>query len=74
MATDANTTGAATDACAHEHALLFTEPGERRDARREHRQIDVRWASAKAVLATESGSGGRIRTYDQAVNSRPLYH
>jgi integrase len=22
----------------------------------------------------ESGSGGRIRTYDQAVNSRPLYH
>ena len=20
------------------------------------------------------GSGGRIRTYDQAVNSRPLYH
>jgi hypothetical protein len=21
-----------------------------------------------------SGSGGRIRTYDQAVNSRPLYH
>ena len=22
----------------------------------------------------ESGSGGKIRTYDQAVNSRPLYH
>ena len=22
----------------------------------------------------EVGSGGRIRTYDQAVNSRPLYH
>ena len=22
----------------------------------------------------EGGSGGRIRTYDQAVNSRPLYH
>ena len=22
----------------------------------------------------ESGSGGRTRTYDQAVNSRPLYH
>jgi hypothetical protein len=21
-----------------------------------------------------TGSGGRIRTYDQAVNSRPLYH
>jgi hypothetical protein len=21
-----------------------------------------------------SGSGGRIRTYDQAINSRPLYH
>jgi hypothetical protein len=21
-----------------------------------------------------SGSGGRTRTYDQAVNSRPLYH
>ena len=27
-------------------------------------------------LSTKSGngSGGRIRTYDQAVNSRPLYH
>ena len=22
----------------------------------------------------KSGSGGRTRTYDQAVNSRPLYH
>jgi hypothetical protein len=22
----------------------------------------------------EVGSGGRIRTYDMAVNSRPLYH
>jgi hypothetical protein len=22
----------------------------------------------------ETGSGGRTRTYDQAVNSRPLYH
>ena len=22
----------------------------------------------------KTGSGGRIRTYDQAVNSRPLYH
>jgi hypothetical protein len=22
----------------------------------------------------EDGSGGKIRTYDQAVNSRPLYH
>jgi hypothetical protein len=30
---------------------------------------------AKAGLnERESGSGGRIRTYDQAVNSRPLYH
>ena len=25
-------------------------------------------------LTRGSGSGGRIRTYDQAVNSRPLYH
>jgi hypothetical protein len=25
-------------------------------------------------IERESGSGGRIRTYDQAVNSRPLYH
>ena len=25
-------------------------------------------------LQEEGGSGGRIRTYDQAVNSRPLYH
>jgi hypothetical protein len=22
----------------------------------------------------ENGSSGRIRTYDQSVNSRPLYH
>jgi hypothetical protein len=22
----------------------------------------------------EVGSGGKIRTYDQAINSRPLYH
>ena len=27
-----------------------------------------------ALLRGESGSGGRTRTYDQAVNSRPLYH
>ena len=26
------------------------------------------------VPRREVGSGGRIRTYDQAVNSRPLYH
>ena len=25
-------------------------------------------------IERESGSGGRTRTYDQAVNSRPLYH
>jgi len=25
-------------------------------------------------LDSVSGSGGRIRTYDQAINSRPLYH
>jgi len=27
-----------------------------------------------ANLSVRVGSGGRIRTYDQAVNSRPLYH
>jgi shikimate kinase len=27
-----------------------------------------------AQTERESGSGGRTRTYDQAVNSRPLYH
>src|SRR3990172_45005 len=27
-----------------------------------------------ALPLEESGSGGRTRTYDQAVNSRPLYH
>jgi hypothetical protein len=34
------------------------------------------WARAAETgqLERESGSGGRIRTYDQAVNSRPLYH
>ena len=26
------------------------------------------------LLVREIGSGGRIRTYDQAINSRPLYH
>jgi hypothetical protein len=25
-------------------------------------------------IVQEGGSGGRTRTYDQAVNSRPLYH
>ncbi len=25
-------------------------------------------------LLEKRGSGGKIRTYDQAVNSRPLYH
>src|SRR5690242_12613521 len=30
-----------------------------------------RWSCRRTV---SSGSGGRIRTYDQAVNSRPLYH
>jgi integrase len=34
------------------------------------------WAKAAETgqPERESGSGGRIRTYDQAVNSRPLYH
>ena len=35
------------------------------------------WSSAdvrRVPMLRESGSGGRIRTYDQAVNSRPLYH
>jgi hypothetical protein len=31
------------------------------------------WAGT-GLIERESGSGGRIRTYDQAVNSRPLYH
>ena len=29
---------------------------------------------AEGLHEGESGSGGRIRTYGQAVNSRPLYH
>ncbi len=34
------------------------------------------WAKAAETgqVERESGSGGRTRTYDQAVNSRPLYH
>ena len=28
----------------------------------------------EGVSRGKVGSGGRIRTYDQAVNSRPLYH
>jgi site-specific recombinase XerD len=34
------------------------------------------WPRVEQIGETEreSGSGGRIRTYDQAVNSRPLYH
>ena len=31
-------------------------------------------AAETGHIERESGSGGRIRTYDQAVNSRPLYH
>jgi hypothetical protein len=31
------------------------------------------WAKT-GQIERESGSGGRTRTYDQAVNSRPLYH
>jgi integrase len=31
-------------------------------------------AAASGRTERESGSGGRTRTYDQAVNSRPLYH
>ena len=33
------------------------------------------WARAAETgqIERESGSGGRTRTYDQAVNSRPLY-
>jgi hypothetical protein len=30
--------------------------------------------SVNAHIQQQSGSGGRTRTYDQAVNSRPLYH
>jgi hypothetical protein len=29
---------------------------------------------AGGISRGKVGSGGRIRTYDQAVNSRPLYH
>ena len=29
---------------------------------------------ARTTNLERSGSGGRTRTYDQAVNSRPLYH
>ena len=31
-------------------------------------------ASVQKSLESEIGSRGRIRTYDQSVNSRPLYH
>jgi hypothetical protein len=61
---------------------------ERKPARLEDRRMPHRAASrecqtecqrpARPVRAgqfdRESGSGGRTRTYDQAVNSRPLYH
>ena len=30
--------------------------------------------ASEGIPLRKSGSGGRIRTYDQAVNSRPLYH
>jgi hypothetical protein len=33
-----------------------------------------RKAATSGRSERESGSGGRTRTYDQAVNSRPLYH
>jgi len=38
----------------------------------------VAWSSpelpTEGIPRGEGGSGGRIRTYDQSVNSRPLYH
>ncbi len=39
------------------------------------RQLDVIHAHVLKLSSLEwSGSGGKIRTYDQAINSRPLYH
>ena len=37
------------------------------------RRMTVMARDAQA-LARGNGSGGKIRTYDQAINSRPLYH
>jgi hypothetical protein len=36
--------------------------------------LDRAKAAETSRIERESGSGGRTRTYDQAVNSRPLYH
>ncbi len=33
-----------------------------------------RRAANLGAVGRGNGSGGRIRTYDQAINSRPLYH
>jgi hypothetical protein len=33
-----------------------------------------RFQASSPMYRALGGSGGRIRTYDQAVNSRPLYH
>jgi hypothetical protein len=35
---------------------------------------DLARVAETGQVERESGSGGRIRTYDMAVNSRPLYH
>jgi hypothetical protein len=35
---------------------------------------DLPRAAETGQFERKSGSGGRTRTYDQAVNSRPLYH
>jgi hypothetical protein len=37
-------------------------------------RVTLRVTAASGRSEPESGSGGRTRTYDQAVNSRPLYH
>jgi hypothetical protein len=68
-----------------DHAPLATRVAWVRDL---FERIDVDSRDEKAVavwgarptrvltgrIPYTSGSGGRIRTYDQAVNSRPLYH
>jgi hypothetical protein len=45
---------------------------------RDEKAVAVWRAATTRVLTGRipytSGSGGRTRTYDQAVNSRPLYH
>jgi hypothetical protein len=48
--------------------------GENREAAESEEDMSAQAHAGTSGQASEFGSSGRIRTYDQSVNSRPLYH